>query len=170
MLHFMRLSSNLLSLEALKDESAMAKLLVDTMFQQKMNVHVRKQRLIVRRIVSKLMKRCGVPFVTKIMPEHHRPIIAYIEKVKRKKTNKIQQEKLLALLGGRDAGGGDEANKQGQGADDSSGESSDGDEAEGQEPAGQGEQSLANDGSDEDMSDSESEEEDVVTGRGTDVL
>lgn len=104
MLHFMRLSSNLLSLGALQEDTAMAKLLLDVMFQQKTNVHIRKQRLIVRRIVSKLMKRCGVAFVTKIMPEHHRPMIAYIEKVKRKKMNKVQNEKLLALLGGRDVG------------------------------------------------------------------
>lgn len=41
-LHFMRLSSNLLTLEALKEEASMAKLLVDTMFQQKVNIHVRK--------------------------------------------------------------------------------------------------------------------------------
>lgn len=50
------------------------------------------------------MKRCGVPFVTRIMPEHHRAMIAYIEKVKRKKMNKAQNEKLLALLGGKDIG------------------------------------------------------------------
>jgi len=41
-LQFMKLSCNLLSDEALKDEGGMAKLLLDTMFQQKVNFHVRK--------------------------------------------------------------------------------------------------------------------------------
>ena len=40
-----------------------------------------KHRLLLRRIVSKLMKRCGSPFVTGLMPSTHRPMIAYIEKV-----------------------------------------------------------------------------------------
>lgn len=41
-LHFMRLSCNLLSQEALQEDPGMAKLLLDVMFQQKVNVHIRK--------------------------------------------------------------------------------------------------------------------------------
>ena len=35
-----------------------------------------------------------------MMPEYHRAMIAYIEREQRKKVNKKQKEKILALLGG----------------------------------------------------------------------
>ena len=45
------------------------------------------------------MRRLTIPFVTKIMPEQHRAIIAYIEKEKRKAENRKERDRLLALLG-----------------------------------------------------------------------
>ena len=80
-------------------EGGVAKLLLDTLFQHRINVIVKKHKLLVRKIVSKLIRRCGVNHVRKLMPEHHRPMIAYLEKAKRKKMNKKQREKLLALMG-----------------------------------------------------------------------
>ena len=55
--------------------------------------------MVVRKIVSKLMRRLSIPFVTKIMPEQHRAIITYIEKEKRKAENRKERDRLLALLG-----------------------------------------------------------------------
>lgn len=45
------------------------------------------------------MRRLSITFVTKIMPEHHRAIINYIEKEKRKAENRKERDRLLALLG-----------------------------------------------------------------------
>ena len=74
-------------------------MIVDTLFSQKTNVLVKKHKLLVRKILKKLMRRCGVNYVNKLMPECHRPMIAYLEKEKRKKLNKKEKEKLLALMG-----------------------------------------------------------------------
>jgi len=123
----------------------------------------------VRRIVSKLIKRCGAAFVNRTTPEYHRPMIAYIEKLKRKKINKIQKEKLLALIGGKDVGDGDEAVRSGANANDSSDESSDDDQqVRGDGASGAMQANKA--GPDADMSDSDSEDDDVAAGPGTDLL
>lgn len=37
--------------------------------------------------------------MTRAMPEFHRPMLAYIEKQKRKSENKKQKDRLLALMG-----------------------------------------------------------------------
>lgn len=46
-----------------------------------------------------MIRRCGVVFVTKTMPESHRPMVAYLEREKRKKMNKKEKDRLLALMG-----------------------------------------------------------------------
>jgi hypothetical protein len=46
-----------------------------------------------------LIRKLGVAQVTKMMPEYHRAMISYIEREQRKKVNKKQKEKLLALIG-----------------------------------------------------------------------
>jgi len=70
------------------EEGGIAKLLLDTLFQHKINHLVNKHKLLVRRILSKLIRRCGINYIKKVMPESHRPMIAYLEKEKRKKMNK----------------------------------------------------------------------------------
>jgi len=78
----------------LKEETLMAEeggittLLLDTLFQSKVNYLVNKHKLLVRRIINKLIRRCGINYLKKVMPESHRPMIAYLEKEKRKKMNK----------------------------------------------------------------------------------
>lgn len=66
---------------------------------------MKKHKLLVRKILSKLIRKMGVDRVTRLMPEYHRAMITYIEREQRKKTNKKQKEKLIALMGGE----GDEA-------------------------------------------------------------
>ena len=80
-------------------QGGIAKIIVDTLFSQKTNILVKKHKLLVRKILKKLMRRCGVNYVNKLMPECHRPMIAYLEREKRKKLNKKQKDRLLALMG-----------------------------------------------------------------------
>lgn len=100
-LQFLRTAVNLLNEDTLMAEvGGIAQLLIDTLFQHKINTLVNKHKLLVRRVVVRLIRRCGINYVRKAMPESHRPMIAYLEKEKRKKMNKKQREKLLALMGG----------------------------------------------------------------------
>lgn len=46
-----------------------------------------------------MIRRCGAAYVTKVMPEQHRPMIGYLEREKRKKLNKKEKERLLVLMG-----------------------------------------------------------------------
>lgn len=101
------------------------------------------------------------------MPEHHRPMIAYIEKVKRKQMNKAQNEKLLALLGGKDVG--EDAATPANNANQSSDESSDENDGDRDQSLNHGDQAH-DEGSDAEMSDSESEQDVIEAGRGADLL
>ena len=74
-------------------------MIIDNLFQHKINHHVKKHKLLVRKILTKLIRRCSIAYMTKIMPEFHRPMLSYIEKQKRKSENKKQKDKLLALMG-----------------------------------------------------------------------
>jgi hypothetical protein len=58
------------------------------MFRHEVNYLAKKHKLLVRRIVTKLIRRCGINYVRKVMPITHRPMIAYLEKEKRKKMNR----------------------------------------------------------------------------------
>jgi hypothetical protein len=53
----------------------------------------------VRKIINKLIKKCGPQYVSKNIPESHRAIVQYLEKQKRKEQNKKDKAKLMALLG-----------------------------------------------------------------------
>lgn len=90
---------SLLQEDQLKGPNGIVKFIIDNMFTQKLNYHIKKHKLLVRKIVSKMIRRCGVPFVNRTMPESHRPMIAYLEREKRKKMNKKEKERLLALMG-----------------------------------------------------------------------
>jgi len=99
-LQFLKIASSILDEGILKTEGDIGKLMLENLFQFKTNIHVKKHRLIVRKILTRLIRRCGLNFVTRIMPEFHRPMLAYIEKQKRKSENKKEKNKLLALMGG----------------------------------------------------------------------
>lgn len=90
---------NLLQEEQLKGQNGIAKFIIENMFTTKLNYHIKKHKLLVRKIISKMIRRCGVNFVTKTMPESHRPMVVYLEREKRKKMNKKEKERLLALMG-----------------------------------------------------------------------
>lgn len=79
-LQFLKIASGMLREEELKLEGEVAKLIVTNLFQHKINHHVNKHKLLVRKILSRLIRRCGLAYVTKIMPEQHRAILVYIEK------------------------------------------------------------------------------------------
>jgi len=80
-LQFLRTGINLLKEDSLTAEkNGITKLILETLFQYRINHLVNKHKLIVRRIISKLIRRCGINFVRKAMPEAHRPMISYLEK------------------------------------------------------------------------------------------
>ena len=74
-------------------------MLIQIIFSNKMSPVLKKHRLLIRKIISKLIKKFGSGYVTKLMPEYHKKMIAYLEKEKRKKANKKQKEHLLVLMG-----------------------------------------------------------------------
>jgi hypothetical protein len=90
---------SLLQEDQLKGQNGIVKFIIDNMFTHKLNYHIKKHKLLVRKIVGKMIRRVGVTFVTRTMPESHRPMIAYMEREKRKKMNKKEKERLLALMG-----------------------------------------------------------------------
>lgn len=67
---------------------------MDNVFNLKANIYLKKHKLMVRKIISKMILKYGTNYVYKVMPEAHRPMISYIEKVKRKKVNK-KRERLV---------------------------------------------------------------------------
>jgi phosphoribosylformylglycinamidine (FGAM) synthase-like enzyme len=97
-LQFLKISVNLLQESHLK-EGGISKTILETVFQGKQSALVSKHKLQIRKIVQKLLKKFGAGFVTKIMPEHHRKMIAYLEKEKRKKMNKKEKDRILVLMG-----------------------------------------------------------------------
>jgi len=97
-MQFIKIAISLLSEELLKGE--IAKLVIDSLFQSRHSPHVKKHKLLVRKILTRLIKRCGVAAATRMMPDYHRAMITYIEKQKRKSENKKQKDKLIALMGG----------------------------------------------------------------------
>ena len=58
-----------------------------------------------RKIIQKLINKFGPAYVSKIMPEFHRPMVSYLEKEKRKEKNKKNKAKLLNIFyNGEDQG------------------------------------------------------------------
>lgn len=100
MLQFLKISVSIMDEGHLK-ESMVKLLFQETLFANKQNNLMKKHKLLYRKIVQKVIKRCGQSFAQKMMPDHHKPLIAYIEKMKRKTANKKERMKLQALLGGQ---------------------------------------------------------------------
>lgn len=90
---------SLLLEDQLKGQNGIAKFIIDNMFTTSLNYHIKKHKLLVRKIISKMIRRCGIQFVTRTMPLSHRPMVAYLEREKRKKMNKKEKERLLTLMG-----------------------------------------------------------------------
>ena len=97
-LQFLKISINLLNEDLLKGDQGILKIFIDNLFSQKLSYHVKKHKLIVRKIIQKLITKFGPNYVSKIMPEFHRPMVSYLEKVKRKEKNKKNKAKLLDIL------------------------------------------------------------------------
>lgn len=83
-LKFLKIAINLLSEDLLKGDQGILKIFIDNLFHQKLSYHVKKHKLIVRKIIQKLITKFGPNYVSKIMPEFHRPMVSYLEKLKRK--------------------------------------------------------------------------------------
>ena len=58
-----------------------------------------KHLALIRKLIGKLLKKIGHAAVKKLTPVKHLPLIEYIERARRKRTNKAKRNKLLALLG-----------------------------------------------------------------------
>lgn len=101
-LQFLKITTGLLSEEELKEDGGVAKLILSYLFAHKMNHHVNKHKLLVRKMLSRLIRRCGLNYVTRIMPEQHRAILVYIEREKRKSENKRVKARLLELMAGHE--------------------------------------------------------------------
>jgi hypothetical protein len=135
-------------------EGGVSKLVIETLFRNEFCHLIGKHKLQIRKIVQKLLKKFGSPFVTKIMPVHHRKMIMYLEKEKRKKMNKKEKDRILVLMGEKPT---EQAPKEEGDSDDS--ESSDEEEAT----------VLKKTKADQDSEESESEDE-TVGQRGYDTL
>ena len=57
-LQFLKISINLLSESLVKDQ--LAKIIIDNLFQTKINNQVKKHKLLVRKIITKLIRKIGV--------------------------------------------------------------------------------------------------------------
>jgi len=53
----------------------MIKFIVDTIFIHTHISLIKKHKLDIRKIVSKILKKFGAPYLLKLMPEKHRPMI-----------------------------------------------------------------------------------------------
>ncbi len=55
--------------------------------------------MLIKKILSKFIKKFGLNYVKSITPEKHQKLISYIERDRRKRINKKKREKLMSLLG-----------------------------------------------------------------------
>lgn len=55
--------------------------------------------MLIKKILSKFIKKLGLNYVKQITPEEHHKLISYIERDRRKRLNKIKRQRLMALLG-----------------------------------------------------------------------
>ena len=89
-LQFIKISVNLLneSILTARSPNGIAPMIIQIIFSNKMNPMLKKHRLLIRKIINKLIRKLGSEYVTRLMPEYHKKMIAYLEKEKRKKLNK----------------------------------------------------------------------------------
>ena len=58
-----------------------------------------KNDQLIKKILSKFIKKMGLVYVKSILPKEHLPLVDYIERERRRRVNKVKRKKLLALLG-----------------------------------------------------------------------
>ena len=58
-----------------------------------------KNTELIKKIVSKMIKKLGLKEVKERMPEKDWGLVAYVERERRKRENKKKRQKLMALLG-----------------------------------------------------------------------
>lgn len=58
-----------------------------------------KHNMLIKKILSKFIKKMGLSYVKSITPEQHHKLICYIERDRRKRLNKAKRYRLLAILG-----------------------------------------------------------------------
>lgn len=61
-----------------------------------------KHNMLIKKILSKFVKKLGLVYVKSITPAQHHKLISYIERDRRKRLNKQKRFKLMALLGKED--------------------------------------------------------------------
>ena len=61
--------------------------------------NLRLHTVVMRRIIGKLIARCGLAQVQKATNKEHLPLVQSVERQRRKKANQKERAKMLALLG-----------------------------------------------------------------------
>jgi len=97
-LQYLGVVVSLLDISALKGDDGIAKQSLEAVFSAKRH-NMKKHMMLIRKIVSKLIKKMGSTWVRKAMPEEHKALVTYIERMWRKKQNKKIKDKLGALMG-----------------------------------------------------------------------
>lgn len=58
-----------------------------------------KHIILIKKVVWKMIRKLGLPYMKVIIPAEHHKLITYIERDKRKKQNKMKKHRLQQLLG-----------------------------------------------------------------------
>ena len=97
-LKFLKTAISFLSEENLKGGDVLDSILAHGIFALP-DYKRTKHLAIIRKLLGKLLKKLGLSYVKKATPPKHVPLIDYIERARRKRINKANRMKLLALLG-----------------------------------------------------------------------
>jgi hypothetical protein len=97
-LKFLKTAISFLSEENLKGGDVLDSILAHGIFALP-DYKRTKHLAIIRKLLGKLLKKLGPSYVKKATPTKHVPLIDYIERARRKRINKANRLKLLALLG-----------------------------------------------------------------------
>jgi hypothetical protein len=97
-LKFLKTAISFLSEENLKGGDVLDSILAHGIFALP-DYKRTKHLAIIRKLLGKLLKKLGPSYVKKATPPKHVPLIDYIERARRKRINKANRMKLLALLG-----------------------------------------------------------------------
>jgi len=108
---FLKLSVNLLdSLDTIKHE------LIVALVGKDKKRHA-KFMLLMRQVLSKVIRKIGEAEVRKWVPEEHQKLITYIERMRRKKDSKEKRERMKMLLGEDDKESEDESDSENEETD-----------------------------------------------------
>ena len=56
--------------------------------------HANKHSILIKKVIWKMIRKLGLPYMKVIIPSEHHKLITYIERDKRKKFNKMKKHRL----------------------------------------------------------------------------